>query len=238
MRKVPCPFRTWTLPYNLSAWKVFGDTWIEDETIGKSAPLFFSHLRNNTMTIGKFITVSAIFITAFTFCSCSKEDEDKNEKENGVDIETNAHEYIDLGLPSGTLWATCNVGANSPEEYGYYYAWGETMHKETYNWSTYKWCNGSENTLTKYYTGDNKKQLEPNDDVANINWGSGWFIPSIDQLKELFSYTTCSRIKLKGTEGIELKYHKRKGNYYPMCRLHLQRNSIRYGHVLYLVSFA
>ena len=157
------------------------------------------------MTIGKFITISAIFITAFTFCSCSKDDEDKNEKENGVDIETNAHEYIDLGLPSGTLWATCNVGANSPEEYGYYYAWGETMHKETYNWSTYKWCNGSENTLTKYYTGDNKKQLEPNDDVANINWGSGWFIPSIDQLKELFSYTTSSRIKLKGTEGIELK---------------------------------
>ena len=60
------------------------------------------------------------------------------------------HEYVDLGLPSGTLWATCNVGANSPEQYGDYFAWGETAPKEVYTWETYKWCNGTWDSLTKY----------------------------------------------------------------------------------------
>ena len=59
------------------------------------------------------------------------------------------HEYIDLGLPSGTLWATCNVGANSPEEYGDYFAWGETTPKTIYDWSTYQYGSSS-STLTKY----------------------------------------------------------------------------------------
>ena len=53
----------------------------------------------------------------------------------------NGHEYVDLGLPSGTLWATCNVGATTPEDYGNYFAWGETATKAVYNWSTYKYCN-------------------------------------------------------------------------------------------------
>ncbi|MCI7430492.1 MAG: hypothetical protein MSS84_06410, partial [Bacteroidales bacterium] len=64
----------------------------------------------------------------------------------------NGHDYVDLGLPSGTKWATCNVGASTPEEYGNYYAWGETTPKAYYDWSTYKWCNGSKTTLTKYNT--------------------------------------------------------------------------------------
>ncbi len=62
------------------------------------------------------------------------------------------HEYVDLGLPSGTKWATCNVGASSPEDYGDYYAWGETETKSSYNWSMYKWCKGSSTTMTKYCT--------------------------------------------------------------------------------------
>ena len=62
------------------------------------------------------------------------------------------HDYVDLGLPSGLLWATCNVGANAPEEYGDYFAWGETQPKDIYNWSTYQYCMGSDNTLTKYCT--------------------------------------------------------------------------------------
>jgi hypothetical protein len=55
-------------------------------------------------------------------------------------------------LPSGNLWATCNIGAQNPEDYGDYYAWGETETKGTYDWSTYKWCNGTNSTLTKYCT--------------------------------------------------------------------------------------
>ena len=112
----------------------------------------------------------------------------------GGDSTQDDHEYVDLGLPSGTLWATCNVGASFPEDYGAYFAWGETEPKLVYNWSTYKWCEGSENTLTKYccesqygYNGfvDNKTVLEPEDDAAYVNWGPSWRIPNSSQHIEL-----------------------------------------------------
>ena len=111
------------------------------------------------------------------------------------------HEWVDLGLPSGTLWATCNVGASAPEEYGDYFAWGETAPKDYYFWSTYKWCNGSEMTLTKYcnnsdygYNGfvDNKAELDPEDDAAYVNWGSSWRMPTAEQQQEL--YEKCSSV--------------------------------------------
>ena len=107
--------------------------------------------------------------------------------------EYNGHEYVDLGLPSGLKWATCNVGANSPEEYGGYYAWGETEEKSNYEWSTYKWCNGSQNTMTKYCTNsdygtvDNKTVLEPEDDVAHVKWGGSWRMPTIEEQRELLN---------------------------------------------------
>jgi len=101
------------------------------------------------------------------------------------------HTYVDLGLPSGTLWATCNVGANSPEEYGDYFAWGETAPKDVYNWETYKWCNGSSTSITKYCsnssygTVDNKTELESEDDAAYVNWGPSWRMPTREQQREL-----------------------------------------------------
>ena len=107
------------------------------------------------------------------------------------------HEWVDLGLPSGTLWATCNVGANSPEEYGDYFAWGETEPKAYYSLSTYKFCEGTYNTNTKYCTKegngivDNKLELEPIDDVATNKWGSGWQVPSKEQFKELIKTDNC-----------------------------------------------
>ena len=69
----------------------------------------------------------------------------------------NGHEYVDLGLPSGLKWATCNVGANSPEEYGDYFAWGETEPKTTYNWDSYKYYDGSNLTKLTKYTGNDSK---------------------------------------------------------------------------------
>ncbi len=109
------------------------------------------------------------------------------------------HDWVDLGLPSGTLWATRNVGASAPEEFGDYFAWGETEPKDHYDWSTYKWCNGSDTTLTKYcihshygYNGfvDNKAELDPKDDAAYVNWGPSWRMPTIEQQQELIN--NCS----------------------------------------------
>lgn len=109
------------------------------------------------------------------------------------------HDYINLGLPSGTLWATCNVGADTPEGYGDYFAWGETRPKDYYDWSTYQYCNGNYDQLTKYcvnanygYNGffDNLTVLQPSDDAARANWGNGWCIPTKEQFVELLQNTS------------------------------------------------
>ncbi|MBQ2300161.1 MAG: Ig-like domain-containing protein, partial [Bacteroidaceae bacterium] len=138
---------------------------------------------------------------------------------NGNSGTLDGHVYVDLGLPSGTLWATCNVGANSPEEYGDYYAWGETKPKTTYNWSTYKYCKGTATTMTKYCldswygTVDNKTELEPSDDAATVNWGVDWQMPSDEQFEELInsSYTTRTWTTMNGKYGRKIT-SKRNGN--------------------------
>lgn len=114
---------------------------------------------------------------------------------------------IDLGLPSGTLWASCNVGANSPEEYGGYYAWGETEEKEYYDWSTYKWYNVSYGSMTKYCTStsygtvDGKTTLDPEDDVAYVKWGGDWRMPTREQIDELINNCSSEWTSLNGVNG-------------------------------------
>lgn len=143
-----------------------------------------------------------------------------------------SHEYVDLGLPSGTLWATCNVGAEKPEDYGLYFAWGETKGYTSdtsdgrkFDWASYKWCNGSDSKMTKYSTStsywdsslgtspDQKIVLDAEDDAATVNWGSDWQIPSLDQIKELYnsSYTTTKGTTQNGVYGI-LITSKTNGN--------------------------
>ncbi len=121
-----------------------------------------------------------------------------------VKVNYNGHEYVDLGLPSGIKWATCNVGANSPWEYGGYYAWGETEEKENYDWSTYKWCNGSSNTMTKYCTVDGKTVLDPEDDVAHVKWGGSWRMPTLDELDELLDNCIWTWTTQNGVDGYKV----------------------------------
>ena len=124
------------------------------------------------------------------------------------------HAYVDLGLPSGLLWATCNVGAASPEEYGDYFAWGETQPKSTYNWSNYQYCNGTnqwdEPYLTKYcnnsnygYNGftDNLYTLLPEDDAAAANWGGNWRMPTKEEIEELYINTDFTWTQQNGVNG-------------------------------------
>ena len=113
------------------------------------------------------------------------------------------HEAVDLGL--SVKWATMNIGASAPEEYGDYFAWGETEPKTDYSWSTYKWCNGSEYTQTKYCTRssygtvDNKTVLDLSDDAANANWGGSWRMPTESEMDELRHNCTWIRKKQDGT---------------------------------------
>lgn len=120
-------------------------------------------------------------------------------------IEYEYHEAVDLGL--SVKWATCNVGASSPEEAGGYYAWGETEEKSDYDWDTYKWCNGTDVSMTKYCTNssygivDNKSRLDSEDDVAHVKWGGSWRMPTLDETNELISKCVWKWTTYNGVNG-------------------------------------
>ena len=165
--------------------------------------------------------IAAIMLMTAVACvaGCNKPDAPNNGGDNnggngngggnnGGSI--NGPEYVDLGLPSGTLWATCNVGANTPEGYGDYFAWGETQPKDYYGWSTYKYCNGDEDQLTKYcnnssygYNGftDNLTTLLLSDDAARANGGGDWRMPTKAEWEELFNNTTVTWTTQNGVYG-------------------------------------
>lgn len=106
---------------------------------------------------------------------------------------------IDLGLPSGTKWACCNVGASKPEASGGYYAWGETEEKTVYNWNTYLYGNDWDDCV---HIGDNISGTEY--DVARVKWGDPWRMPSLDEMKELRDKCTREWTRLNGVNGIRV----------------------------------
>ena len=118
-------------------------------------------------------------------------------------------EAVDLGL--SVKWASWNLGASTPEEYGRYFAWGETDPKWDYDWRSYKWCNGSYNTLTKYSISaswgieDNKRILDLDDDAAHVHWGGTWRIPTNTDMVELKNNCTWERTSVNGISGWEIK---------------------------------
>lgn len=137
----------------------------------------------------------------------------------------NGHEYVDLGLPSGTLWAKCNVGADEESDYGLYFQWGDVegykkaSSGKSFKWSDYKYCNGSDTTLTKYNTMsssgivDNLTTLLPEDDAASVNMGGLWHMPSYEQYEELYnsSYTTTTWTTVNSINGRKIT-SKTNGN--------------------------
>ena len=158
--------------------------------------------------VTKALAAIMLIVAAVIVAGCNKPDE-PNEPNNGGNNggggngdTPDGHEYVDLGLPSGTLWATCNVGADTPEGYGYYFAWGETHPQNgMYNWYSYNYCNANYHALTKYctlaeygYEGfiDNLTVLQSEDDAATANWGGSWYTPSKEQWEELYQNTTMT----------------------------------------------
>ena len=142
-------------------------------------------------------------ITSSNQSQSNNQDSDENTSDNST---TKSYNAIDLGL--SVKWADMNVGATSPEDYGNYFAWGETelVLKEEYSWETYMWRGVM--YLTKYCTGtgysmskDNKTVLEPEDDAATVNWGSGWRMPTREEIMELCTKCTSKWTTQNGVYG-------------------------------------
>ena len=167
--------------------------------------------------------ILAVMLMMLFSAGCSKPDE-PNDGGNGHEL--NGHEYVDLDLPSGTLWATCNVGADAPEEYGDYYAWGETTPKVLYDWKSYKYGRfiHEQYELNKYCTDsrygfngfvDSLVVLESDDDVARVCWGEGWRMPTIGEWEELFLNTTGTWTTLNGVKGWRITASNGNGLFLP-----------------------
>lgn len=122
--------------------------------------------------------------------------------------------YVDLGLPSGNLWAECNLGASSPEAYGDYYAWGEVEPKQVYTNSNHKWYKEGAPSLgfTKYNNEDGKLSLEDEDDAVIQKLGNGWRTPTLADFRELTNqkYTTIEKTTLNGVAGYQITSKKNK----------------------------
>ena len=150
--------------------------------------------------MNKFTEAIAAIMLMMVAVSCNKPVEPGNV-DVGPANELNGHEYVDLGLPSGTLWATCNLGANVPEDFGDYIAWGEIDPKEIYDWKCYRYGRFFQDRyeLNKYCTDslygldgfvDGRILLEPDDDVVQVCWGEGWRMPAVEEWEELLLNTT------------------------------------------------
>ena len=124
-----------------------------------------------------------------------------------TDEEPVQHEAVDLGLPSGLKWATCNIGATKPEEAGYFFAWGEVAEKEDYSWCTYKWSKECQVTPTKYSSSE-AQTLEPEDDAAHVLWGGSWRMPTIEEAKELFDNCNSEWATQNEVRGVLLRSKK------------------------------
>lgn len=146
-------------------------------------------------------------VVAMGAMSCDK-DESNDSASSNSNNET-AGDWVDLGLPSGLLWASRNIGASQPTADGQYFAWGETQSKTVYSWETYAY-GYSYSELTKYcnneyfgYNGytDGLTTLQPSDDAATANWGNGARTPTMEEIKELCDNCTSEWVTLNGAKG-------------------------------------
>lgn len=183
------------------------------------------------MSFSKVMSMIAMFSLTSGFIACSSDNKDDvTNNDPTVESESlnvcpdgNHPHLIDLGLPSGKKWCCCNIGANNPEGYGKYFAWGETegdKANKKFTWSNYKWCNGTQYTLTKYCsdsrylasgtTPDNKTELDLDDDAAYAS-NNNYCMPTSANIKELLDNTTLRWIVGNGVKGAIFK-SKLNGN--------------------------
>ena len=169
--------------------------------------------KNNASLIVGVLLLVVLSVCAGVFLLTEKESEDFRvvEENSFNDVPSgsiNGHDYVDLGL--SVRWATCNVGATSPEGYGNYYAWGETVEKSSCTSENYKWSHGTDHSMIKYCTNesfgykDGKKTLELEDDVAYVKWGSTWRMPTSSEQKELRENCIWELMEYRGVNGYKV----------------------------------
>lgn len=156
----------------------------------------FSQQKSDTMYVhlnnGSLHRIAVVLVDSITFVAPSAD--------TPATPSDSSPKAIDLGL--SVKWANCNVGATSPEDYGGYYAWGETEEKSNYDWFYYKWVYYG--NFTKYCTEsdcgavDNKTVLEPKDDVAHVKWGGSWRMPTNEEQQELIDKCSWSWTEING----------------------------------------
>lgn len=153
-------------------------------------------------------------VVAMGAVSCDKDESNGSASSNSnneapVNGEITDGDWVDLGLPSGLLWASRNIGASQPTADGQYFAWGETQSKTVYSWETYVY-GYSYSEMTKYcnneyfgYNGytDDLTTLQPGDDAATANWGNGARTPTMEEIKELCDKCTSEWVTLNGAKG-------------------------------------
>lgn len=158
----------------------------------------YNQLKCYLRTYKKYVLSALVVLVGLLFFYCCQDSH-------------RGHKWVDLGLPSGTKWATCNVGASSPENYGSYFAWGETDRKKNYSWRSLKYCTHSKGKkFSKYVTNDiygkidNRNVLDFSDDAATKNWGDGWRTPTIDQINELKKECKWTWKTMNGHKGYSI----------------------------------
>ena len=146
-------------------------------------------------------------------------------------INNKEHPYVDLGLPSGTLWATCNVGASKPSDFGLYFQWGDIQgytaeqvgKDKDFNFDDYKWNpSGDGKTFTKYKTLGNTLDLE--DDAAHIHMGGDWHMPTLNQIQELIDNTTSNFETVDGVRGMKFTSNNGKSMFIPAAGLAYEKS--------------
>lgn len=175
-----------------------GDMWVGDE------PGSYDFTVKDLIVNTKYYCRAYVLYCGVTYYSDVFTVQTTGEKAGDNSTVINGHNFIDLGLPSGTLWAEANLGAATKADYGNYYAWGETTTKDVYSWATYNYGDSTQD-VTKYNDKDKKTTLEADDDAATKSWGDPCRMPTITEFDELLENCSNTWTTFKNSDGEDIE---------------------------------
>ena len=178
--------------YNATGAPTVSDTYTMD---GNGMGAYISYLSDLTARTTYYVRAYATDVKGVT---------SYGEEVSFTTLGYNGHEYVDLGLPSGLKWATCNIGATTPEDYGNYYAWGETTTKDTYTAENSLTYGLSDSELQVQGIIDGNQHLTPSYDAATANWGGAWRMPTKTEMQELVDNCTWTWTTQNGVKGYKV----------------------------------